>query len=315
MMEMIQLTDASDDQTALGKAILTRIFVDQDRHIRLEADQLGLTAAMIVAAESSVARVMVQALDVPTVVEMASFLFDAHGGRWLEWVDQSVLVMVFQGLNVPLQRRLLEWLHHDGSRLYDVLRAKTSNSMIRVGATFVTKAKAGAMIETRVDRVIQLIKDDAIAPAEFDEVSASIRRDFDWDDVVGVVEGVIAEFRQLAIPLASAADFKAHLKVHWLLAKLPRSFSMESRRPLDRLVADSVYRMPDMTWVLKVLNQYPKESIGAVLAVIASDQLSADSAVRNRAVRLLNDLRSVDMADFENVRWALQSMPLQKERS
>lgn len=308
---MVRLSDFTDEQTALATAILERVFVRVERFIGLPPEAIDVVVAMIADAEDTVARLITQAMGATALIQMAPALVELRGLVWLEWVAPEVLTGMFSGLRVPLQRKILEDIYTQSPYLYDVLRHHSSGQMVRVGNAFVSKAKGSVMIETRVDRLLALIMDDTEAPTDMEAAALVLRKDFDWDDVVRVVAEVVAEMTRLALPLVTATDFKKYLKLHWMLAYLPRSFPNEGRVPLDRIVVDAIYRMPDVQWVLKVLNQFPRETIAPVLELIRADKLDSDLSKRNRATKLMNDVMgSIDMPNFENVRWVLDSVPV-----
>ena len=308
--KMIRLSEFTDEQTAISKTILERIFVKLERNVGLQPDAIDVVVAMIVEAEDPVSRLITQALGTPALIQMAPALVELRSAVWVEWVDPEILLEVFSGLRAPLQRKLLEDLYIHSPRLYHVLRHRSAGQMSRVGGTFVSKAKGAAMIETRVERLVTQIMDDTKSVSDMEVSALVLRRDFDWDDVVRVVAEVVAELVRMAIPLDCATDFNKYLKLHWMLAYLPRAFPDEGRLPLLRTVREAIYRMPDIQWVLKVLNQFPNDTIAPVIELIRADELHPDLSKRNRATKLMNDLRaSIDTANFENVRWALESMP------
>lgn len=307
---MVTLTEFTEEQTAAAKVFLERVFVNLEQAIVPDPAMLELIVAMIMESDDKIARLITQSLATPALIYMAPALVEARQMAWLDWVDRSILPGMFSGLRVPLQRTILEALYTESPDMYDLLRQHSSGQMIRVGATFVSKAKATVMRDTRVDRLVAQIMDDTESPANIEAAAGVLRRDFDWDDVVDIVATVVKEMDRLSVPLVSSSDFKKHLKLHWMFAALPRTFSDADRAPWDRIVADAMYRMPDTQWVLKVLNQFPVETIVPVILLIRLDQHHSDLSARNRAARLSNELATaIDMPDFENVRLALDSIP------
>jgi hypothetical protein len=171
-----------------------------------------------------------------------------------------------------------------------------------------SNAKGAPLISLRLDELQIKIRDSGVSPAEIDGEVNELMQTFDWEVVSAMMMRISQWFETQKIPMNSASDFKTHLKFHSLLAALPSVLPDATLRVWDQRVISALARMPDATWILKVLDQFPIPSIRRILEMMDAETANKDMAVRNQASRLLKEIRdNIDTLNFENIRMAVES--------
>lgn len=302
-MGPLTLTDTQDQAC---RAFLDLVMVQHQRSLDIPLEQLDTIKTMIFAAPPKLFKVLIGALNASTLFTLSDDLTAAKGIEWLQAVHYAEVDMLFSKFSLPMQRKLLGNLYATHPAVYARLKDCVRGKLIRIEGMFVTRVKWDGMVETRLDRIVAQFLDSSVAPADMGASAADLQRDFDWDDVMSIIRMLVADQRLLAVPLGTANEFRVHLKIHWFLDAFPGVLKPSEWTRWDQLVVDALVQMPDVNWVLKVLAQFPDTALDRIIGVIQQASVHSDSTVRNRANRLLNELRDgVDSGNFENVRLVL----------
>jgi len=305
-----KLSEFSIEQNTITKTILDRVLVQHHRKIELSADEFEVVLALIAEGPPKISRLLMMALAPSSLSPMGEPLLAAKGAEWLASCPSDRAGVLFLGMKAPTQRSVLETVYSKNPELYGYLKGKTAGHLVRVGSAVVSKARGDALVETRADRLLDQVMDDSVSGPAMDVALDALVRDFDWEDVIRIVGSVSGLFNDQKVPLNAASDFKKHLKWHQIMARLPKALPDETVAAWDHHVVVALGRMPDVTWVFKVLDQFPVVSISRILRRINRNVEHKDLSVRNQSSRLLKEIRdNIDTLNFENVRLAVYYTP------
>jgi len=305
---LLRFDDFSPDHNQIAKSFLDRVLIQQERGIELSVDNAPVVAAIIAESPQKVAMVAMSAVDPKSLRQLGPHLVEARGVEWLCICPPESAVALFSGLPALRQQVVLQTVYARSPERYERLKSHTVHPLIRVDGVVMSNAKGAPLISLRLDELQIKIRDSGVSPAEIDGEVNELMQTFDWEVVSAMMMRISQWFETQKIPMNSASDFKTHLKFHSLLAALPSVLPDATLRVWDQRVISALARMPDATWILKVLDQFPIPSIRRILEMMDAETANKDMAVRNQASRLLKEIRdNIDTLNFENIRMAVES--------
>ncbi|MGE4170195.1 MAG: hypothetical protein AB7F28_05695 [Candidatus Margulisiibacteriota bacterium] len=300
----------SEEDMAVAVGLIEKRLVQEAMLSPLDKPALAVMGKLILTVEAPALRnTLVSGLSKDDFLAMVKGFSNPQTLGLFESLDEvSWLEALFKKAAKPLQKEILMHVYAHRKDLYEPLRKLSSDRLRMVGGVLIPQERVlKKMIEPEIHRILDIIEDPKLSVENAALEGHRALKQFEQDDVEQLASQVVALYQRQLPELSDAVAFTQFLKFLYFVEPFLKVFQsiQKAISPASEHLIDTLAKLPDDTWFLKVLVQVPEGVIAAVVQrVTHHDGVRLER--RNVYVKVLARVKAViTLPEAEKIRLAM----------
>lgn len=291
-MTQAMFDEFSDDEQRFSGQLLETIFYHRKMNLdSFTASELDIIATLIQSFSAHDAKYHIfHCLSSSTRREVICRLPDSDQvDFFMYWDDTKQLTQIFSDMDIHHQKVVLENVYAQRKDIYSRLKPLVNDRLSMVNGIMIEKEHVlGAIMDREIQSVLTMVDDESSSLTSMSHYAQHLLDTYDIEDVDVFGKTLIVTFVRQRIPLRNKASFLKYLKLAHVLAPMDASITFDNRPYyvlVDRICI-GLMGLPDVSWVIRVLNQFPVPMIRDVIRISASYERIASFEKRNLYCKL-----------------------------
>ncbi|MFC1771382.1 hypothetical protein ACFLZV_05805 [Candidatus Margulisiibacteriota bacterium] len=223
-----------------------------------------------------------------------------------------LIIPIFKSLPKDKQKEYLEKIYFDNPQKHSDLKKAVTQKLSIAGNVWMEKHLVNeTMLENEINSILNLFVDPKLSYEDTAIISRQIEKKYDLSHLEEIISKVSSQFIEMDIPMEDAQTFLIHLKFHYFIDVYLKSFpGLQSL--LDPLVEKTIIalgKLPDQSWITRVLNQFPLHTIKIILTSLINSKELSDFNKQNTYSKILKGIKNnLEAPEAANIRFAFSQI-------
>jgi hypothetical protein len=313
MLSEASLKDLSTQQVDRAGRILEDIFLHEKRDLTLFQEDIELVLRIFrTGLKEKLKQAMLLAFNTNGQMALFNALNEEEQTALFEQSNDSVFQeKIFQWASHTLQMAWLKWIYTHDKTQYMVLKNRIPQSTLFGAVSVDSIQESPEMLAQEVAKILDWVCDSKVPQDKLTKYGKACSKKYTPDVLHSLIEQVTDEFMAMNMALRNQETFLVYLKFLGFMDPylLQNPELVVKLSPLFEKVIIALKSFPNGGLVVKILNQFPSNSLITLIKRLAGYERIGNFEKRNIYCKLLNEIKhNSGIQEGQYVRFALSQI-------